>query len=160
MDLGLHGKHALVIGGGGGIGLASARMLASAGADVAVADVDLARAEAAAKELADQGVRAVAFSGDVTDRAQAEAIVNGAADALGSLDVLVNMVGMAAWTTLLDIDDDTWQLDLTRNLTQHLHVGRAAAKRMIAQGSGGRIAVVASVSGIYGAPNHGAYGAA
>ena len=159
-QLGLQGKGALVIGGGGGIGLATARLLAQAGADVAVADIDLARAEAAAKELLGLGVRSMPFSGDVTDRAQAERIVNDAADALGSLDVLVNMVGLAAWATLLDVDDDTWQLDLTRNLTQHLYVGRAAAKRMIAQGTGGRISVVASVSGLYGAPNHGAYGAA
>src|SRR5688500_9482486 len=99
--LGLQGKRALVVGGGGGIGLASAVLLANAGADVAVADVDLARAQAAAKELSALGVRSFALSGDVTDRGQAESIVNDAADALGSLDVLVNMVGMAAWTTLL-----------------------------------------------------------
>jgi len=158
--LGLQGKGALVVGGGGGIGLASALLLARAGADVAVADVDHARAEAAAKEIESLGVRSASLSGDITDKAQAEAIVTGAADTLGTLDVLINMVGMAAWTTLLDVDDDTWQLDLSRNLTQHLYVGRAAARRMIDQGTGGRIAVVASVSGLYGAPNHGPYGAA
>jgi NAD(P)-dependent dehydrogenase (short-subunit alcohol dehydrogenase family) len=161
MDLlGLQGKGALVIGGGGGIGLASARLLARAGADVAVADVDLDRAEAAAKELSALGVRALALSGDVTDRSQAEAIVNGAADALGTLEVLINMIGFAAWASLFEIDDETWQLDLTRNLTHHLYVSRAAARRMIDQGTGGRISVVASVSGFYGAPNHAAYGAA
>jgi NAD(P)-dependent dehydrogenase (short-subunit alcohol dehydrogenase family) len=158
--LGLQGKRALVVGGGGGIGLASAVLLAKAGADVAVADVDPARAEAAAKELTPLGIRAVAVAGDVTERAQAETIVNDAADALGSLDVLVNMVGMASWTALFDLDDDTWALDIARNLTQHLYVSRAAARRMIDQDTGGRISVVASVSGIYGAPNHGAYGAA
>lgn len=158
--LGLQGKPALVVGGGGGIGLASALLLARAGADVAVADVDEARAEAAAKELRGLGVRSASLSGDVTDRAQAERIVDGAAEALGSLEVLINMVGMAAWTTLFEVDDETWHLDLRRNLTQHLYVGRAAARHMIEQGTGGRISVVASVSGLYGAPNHAPYGAA
>ena len=78
----------------------------------------------------------------------------------GQLDVVINIVGFAAWADIMDIDDATWQLDISRNLTQHLYVGRAAGRQMIEQGTGGRIALVASVSGIYGAPNHGAYGAA
>jgi len=158
--LGLQGKAALVVGGGFGIGRASALLLARAGADVAVADLDGDRAAAVAGELKELGVRSTALTGDVTDRPQAESVVRDAAEFLGRLDVLINMVGLAAWAQLLDVDDDTWQTDLTRNLTQHLYVGRAAARRMIEQGTGGAIAVVASVSGLYGAPNHGAYGAA
>ena len=157
---GLQGKPALVVGGGFGIGRASALLLARAGADVAVADLDGRRAAAVAEEITALGVRSTALTGDVTDRAQAEAVVAAAADFHGSLEVLINMVGTAAWAQLLAVDDDAWTTDLTRNLTQHLYVGRAAAKRMIDQGTGGRIAVVASVSGLYGAPNHGAYGAA
>jgi NAD(P)-dependent dehydrogenase (short-subunit alcohol dehydrogenase family) len=157
---GLQGKKSLVVGGGFGIGRASALLLARVGADVAVADLDLARAKAVAEEIVALGVRATALTGDVTRRAQAEDIVEQAAMFHGSLDVVINMVGTAAWADLMSVDDDTWALDLSRNLTQHLFVGRAAAKRMIEQGSGGRIAVVASVSGLYGAPNHGAYGAA
>ncbi|HEV8297388.1 MAG TPA: SDR family NAD(P)-dependent oxidoreductase [Acidimicrobiales bacterium] len=163
MDLdvfGLNGKRALVVGGGFGIGRASALLLARVGADVAVADLDEQRAIDVVKEIETVGRRATALTGDVTERASAEAIVAGAADFHGGLDVLINMVGTAAWAKLLEVDDATWQLDLTRNLTQHLYVGTAAARRMIDQGTGGRIAVVASVSGLYGAPNHGAYGAA
>lgn len=157
---GLQGKPALVVGGGFGIGRASALLLARAGADVAVADLDGERAAAVAGELTALGVRATALTGNVTDRTEAEDIVAGAAEFHGRLEVVINMVGTAAWAQLLAVDDDTWAGDLTRNLTQHLYVGRAAAQRMIDQGSGGRIAVVASVSGLYGAPNHGAYGAA
>ncbi|MEO5841849.1 MAG: SDR family NAD(P)-dependent oxidoreductase [Acidimicrobiales bacterium] len=157
---GLHGKKSLVVGGGFGIGRASALLLARAGADVVVADLDLARAKAVADEVAALGVRSTALTGDVTQRAQAEDLVDQAAMFHGSLEVVINMVGTAAWADLMTVDDDTWTLDLTRNLTQHLYVGRAAAKHMIDQGTGGRIAVVASVSGLYGAPNHGAYGAA
>lgn len=158
--LGLDGKRALVLGGGFGIGLESARLLARAGADVVVADLDPARADAAAAELAGLGARTSACSGDVTDRAQAEALVNEAAAFHGGLDVMINMIGFAAWGTLFDLDDDTWDLDLLRNLRHHVWTGRAAARHMIDQGSGGAIAVVASVSGVYGAPGHAAYGAA
>ena len=157
---GLRGKPALVVGGGFGIGRASALLLARAGADVAVADLDHDRAVEVAKEIEALGVRSTALTGNVTDRAQAEAIVAEAAKFHGSLEVVINMVGTAGWGQLLDINDDTWELDLARNLTQHLYVGRAAAQRMIEQGTGGRISVVASVSGLYGAPSHGAYGAA
>lgn len=152
LDLGLSGTRALVVGGGAGIGLSAAHMLGEAGAAVAVADVDQSRADAAGARFA--------YSGDVTVRAEAERIVDRAAGDLGGLDVLINIVGMAAWASLFELDEATWELDLSRNLTQHLWVSRAAAKHMIDQGTGGRIAVVASVSGLYGAPNHGAYGAA
>ena len=157
---GLQGKKSLVVGGGFGIGRASALLLARAGADVVVADLDLDRATSVSKEIAALGVRSTALTGDVTQRAQAEDLVAQTAAFHGSLEVVINMVGAAAWANLLSVDEDTWTLDLTRNLTQHLFVGRAAAKLMIDQGTGGRIAVVASVSGLYGAPNHGAYGAA
>jgi NAD(P)-dependent dehydrogenase (short-subunit alcohol dehydrogenase family) len=98
--------------------------------------------------------------GDVTDHAAADAAVGAAADFGGGIDVLVNIVGMAAWTQIFDLEDETWDLEMARNLRHHLYVARAAARRMVEQGHGGSIAVVASVSGIYGAPNHAAYGAA
>jgi 2-deoxy-D-gluconate 3-dehydrogenase len=158
--LGLRGKPALVVGGGYGIGRESALILAQAGADVAVADLDLERAEGVQAEIEALGVRSAAFSGDVTKSAECEAIVNGAAEALGGLEVLINMVGTAGWCPVVDMTDDDWELDLRRNLTQHFYVSRAAGRIMIEQGRGGRIAVVASVSGLYGAPNHASYGAA
>jgi NAD(P)-dependent dehydrogenase (short-subunit alcohol dehydrogenase family) len=158
--LGLRGKPALVVGGGYGIGRASALILARAGANVVLADLIEERAEAVRKEVEALGVRSLALTGDVTDKAQAEALVARAADFHGGLEVLINMVGMAAWTDLFDMDDEMWELDMARNLKHHLYVGRAAARQMIDRGSGGRMSFVASVSGIYGAPNHAAYGAA
>ena len=125
---GLQGKKSLVVGGGFGIGRASALLLARAGADVVVADLDLARAKSVADEVTALGVRSTALTGDVTQRAQAEDLVEQAAMFHGSLEVVINMVGTAAWADLLSVDDDTWTLDLTRNLTQHLYVGRAAAR--------------------------------
>jgi NAD(P)-dependent dehydrogenase (short-subunit alcohol dehydrogenase family) len=158
--LGLAGRPALVIGGGDGIGRESVLLLARAGADVALADMVQEKAEAVQKEAEALGVKAVALSGDVTDQAQAERIVAEAADFHGGLEVLINMVGTAAWGDLFELTDEEWDLDLSRNLRHHLYVGRAAARRMIDGGRGGRMAFVASVSGLYGAPNHAAYGVA
>jgi 2-deoxy-D-gluconate 3-dehydrogenase len=159
--LGLEGKSGLVIGGGSGIGRASALLLGDAGASVVVADMDADRAAAVRDEVADAGVKAFSVSGDVTVESEAIEVVRSATALLGGqLDVVINIVGFAAWASVMDVDEATWQLDISRNLTQHLYVGRAAGRQMIEQGTGGRIAVVASVSGIYGAPNHGAYGAA
>jgi 3-oxoacyl-[acyl-carrier protein] reductase len=158
--LGLAGKPALVIGGGFGMGRASALLLARAGANVALADLIEERAAAVAKEVEAHGVRALALTGDVTDMAQAQRIVAEAAKFHGSLEVLINMVGLATWNELLDTDETAWEQQMLINLRHHLYVGRAAARQMIQQGTGGRMAFVASVSGIYGAPFHGAYGAA
>lgn len=151
---------ALVIGGASGIGRATARMLGQAGANVAVADLDAAAAGKVAAEIRSEGGKAVALGGDVLDPQGAARVVDGAHAALGGLEAVVNIVGFAAWSPLLDYDFATWNHDLQRNLNHHLFVGQAAARRFIEGGVAGRIAMVASVSGLYGAPNHAAYGAA
>jgi NAD(P)-dependent dehydrogenase (short-subunit alcohol dehydrogenase family) len=72
----------------------------------------------------------------------------------------VNIVGGASWAPLLEMDDATWERDQRVNLKHHWLLGRAAAKQMIAAGRGGALVVVASVSGMFSAAGHGAYGAA
>jgi NAD(P)-dependent dehydrogenase (short-subunit alcohol dehydrogenase family) len=152
---GLAGKPTLVVGGGSGIGRATARLLALVGAEVAVADLDGVRA----KQVADE-IGGTAIAGDVTDPDGAQAVVDQAHAELGGLHGVVNIVGVASWADLLTVDLPTWEADLRNNLTHHLLVGRAVARHMIDDGVAGSLAFVTSVSGIYGAPNHGAYGAA
>jgi 3-oxoacyl-[acyl-carrier protein] reductase len=158
--LGLTGTPALVIGGASGIGRATALLLGEVGASVAVADLDGGRAEDVAAEIRAAGGKAVSMACDVLNPAGATAVVDGAHEALGGLEAVVNIVGVAGWVPLLDYDAESWDLDLRRNLNHHLYVGQAAARRFIADKVAGRIAMVASVSGLYGAPNHAAYGAA
>lgn len=158
--LGLASTPSLVIGGASGIGRATALMLGRVGASVAVSDLDAAGAEKVAAEIRAAGGKAVSLGGDVLEPAGAKAVVDGAHAALGGLEVVVNIVGFAGWSSLLEMDLATWNLDIRRNLDHHLFVGQAAARRFVADGVAGRIAMVASVSGLYGAPNHSAYGAA
>ncbi|HXY91480.1 MAG TPA: SDR family oxidoreductase [Acidimicrobiia bacterium] len=151
---GLEGQPALVVGGGYGIGRATATMLAQVGANVAVADIDGERADRVAKEIGGH-----AIVGDVTTGAGADAVVDGAHDVLGGLTRLANIVGFADMRGFMDTDLAQWEAQLRLNLFQHMFVCRAAGRHMVAEG-GGAIAMVASVSGIYGARNHAAYGVA
>jgi 3-oxoacyl-[acyl-carrier protein] reductase len=153
---GLEGKAALVVGGGYGIGRETSLLLAQAGARVAVADLDPVRAANVADE-----VGGVAVVGDVTDPDGARKVVDDAHARLGGLDRVANIVGLATFVEdIFAIDTEVWEHDLHINLVHHLDVSRAAARHMIDDGTGGAFALVASVSGIYGAAGHAAYGAA
>jgi 3-oxoacyl-[acyl-carrier protein] reductase len=153
---GLEGRAALVVGGGNGIGRETSLLLAEAGARVAVADIDPERAARVANE-----VNGVAIVGDVTEPDTARQMVDAAHAQLAGLDRVANIVGLATFVEdVFAIDRDTWEHDLRINLTHHLDVSRAAARHMIDDGTGGAFALVASVSGFYGAAGHAAYGAA
>lgn len=157
---GLQGKIALVVGGGAGIGEATCRHLASAGARVVVVDIDEERARHVAGEVELAGGVAAAMAADVTQPDDARALISNIVGALGGIDVVVNIVGVAGWGPLLNMDVEQWDLDLKRNLTHHLVIATEAARVMLEARSSGSIVMVASVSGLYGAPQHAAYGAA
>ena len=143
MDLHLTGKRALVTGGSRGIGKAIARRLLQEGADVVIAARDPARLEATAKELRSAtSRRVVAIAVDTADRARVDALVAGAVEALGGLDVLVNAAalpgGISTATRLADIDDADALLDLDIKVIGYLRTARAAAPHLL-KGGWGRI---------------------
>jgi 3-oxoacyl-[acyl-carrier protein] reductase len=106
---GLHGKVALVTGAGGGIGSAVATRLTEEGAAVACTDVNLEAAELVAKQLEEQGGRAIAIEHDVTDRASWESAVDRVQSELGPLDVVVNNAGFTRDRTVVKMTDEEWQ---------------------------------------------------
>lgn len=158
--LDLAGKHALVVGGGQGIGRATALALARAGAGVAVIDAEAERGETVAAEVRELGRPACAFTADVTVADEAARGVAAARSGLGGLDIVVNIVGSASWAPLLEMDEQTWERDLAVNLKHHWYVARSAARAWIDADEPGVLCVVGSVSGVFSAANHGAYGAA
>src|SRR5579859_6661881 len=101
--LDLHGRGYLVVGAGRGMGRQTAHAISAHGGRVLCADIDPARAEAVAKE-----VGGVAHVGDVRQPADVEAMVQRAAGELGSLDGVVDIVGMARYAALVDTADEDW----------------------------------------------------
>jgi 3-oxoacyl-[acyl-carrier protein] reductase len=93
MDLGLSGKTALVLGGGGGLGRAIARTFAREGAAVAIGDIDKVNLDAAVADIEAAGSKALALVWDLADLAAIDAHVRSIEAALGSVDVLVNITG-------------------------------------------------------------------
>lgn len=161
----LEGKNALVMGGGGGgIGRAITRALAAAGSAVGVADVDQQRADEAAAEVAAAGGKAVNLTGDVRSRDDIDGLVRRAARELGGLDILVTVVGgqmaFVPPAPLHETTDEDWDLMFDLNLRYVAHALRATLRVFLAQGTGGTIVSVGSITGIAGSPMQAAYGAA
>ena len=157
---GLEGKRILVIGGGQGMGEATARLLAGLGCDLALLDLDIERAEKVAAAVREMGANALALSADVTDEAATAIAIDRAERELGPLDGMVTVVGMAGWSTIIDMTAEIWDRDHDRNLRYFFFAAREMAKRLLARGAPGSIVAVGSVDGIVSAPNHAAYGAA
>ncbi|MFA7554504.1 MAG: SDR family NAD(P)-dependent oxidoreductase [Spongiibacteraceae bacterium] len=156
----LIGKVAIVTGGGGGIGSATALRLAEEGAKVVVADINLASAEKAAAALSGNGL-AVQF--DAADIASIEAMIEKTVAHFGRLDILHNNTAVTDPaiqchdTTAVDIPMEVWQQTLDVNLTGYLACCRYAIPHMIKTG-GGSIINTASGSGLKGDLNRIAYG--
>jgi NAD(P)-dependent dehydrogenase (short-subunit alcohol dehydrogenase family) len=150
----LDGRRFVVVGAGQGIGRQAVHALASVGARLACVDVEADRAGEVAAE-----VGGYAVVGDATRRADAERVFDEAAGALDGLDGVVDIVGMARYATLLDVDDEEWDWHFDIVL-RHAYLAVQLGGRRLAAGAGGVMAFVASVSGLTSAPRHAAYGAA
>ncbi len=157
---GLEGKRLLVIGGGQGMGEASARLLASLGAHIAVMDVATERAERVAAQLGESGIEAMAVRADVTDDRELVVAIGTIERQFGALDGMVSVVGMAAWSPLVDMALDTWDKDHHRNLRYFFVAAREVARSLLAREAAGSLVAIASVDGVRSAPFHAAYGAA
>ncbi|MGY1844579.1 SDR family NAD(P)-dependent oxidoreductase [Modestobacter sp. SYSU DS0875] len=146
----LSGKVAIVTGSGRGLGLAYATELARAGAAVVVNDVDADVAAAAVRTITDAGGKAVAVAAAVGSTEAAQALVDGAVEAFGRVDVLVNNAGILRDTTLWKMTDEQFDAVISTHLRGTFTCTRAAAIRMREQGEGGRIICVGSPTGQVG----------
>jgi 3-oxoacyl-[acyl-carrier protein] reductase len=150
MNIDLSGRVALVTGSTRGIGRAIAETLAGCGAAVAVVGRDRDRAVAAAEEIGrDLGTTARGFACDVSDPAQAAAVVEAVEKELGSCDILVNNAGLTRDNLLIRLKDDDWNAVIGANLGGAFATIRAASRGMMKR-RWGRIVNIASVVGITG----------
>ena len=141
LTLDLAGKTAVVTGSTQGIGLAIARRLAEAGADVVVNGRDPERVARTVESLAGLAVRGVAA--DVTSAEGAQSLV----DAAGTVDVLVNNLGIFGSTPALEIDDDEWRRFFDVNVLSAARLTRLVLPGMTDRGWG-RVLNIASDSAI------------
>lgn len=149
----MDGKTALVTGAAAGIGRASALALAREGAAVCVSDINLDGAEETARLISDGGGQAIARRCDVTNRADAQAMVAATVTAFGRLDAAVNNAGISGrfHQRLHEADDETFERVIDVNLRGVWHCMKAELPPMLAQASGA-IVNIASVAGLIGAP--------
>ena len=150
---------ALVTGAGRSIGRSIALRLARDGHAVAVNDVNKAGAESVAAEIDAAGGRAVALPADVTDRDAVFAMVDRAAEELGSLDVMVANAGIAQVKTLLEVTPEDLETIFRVNVFGVVYCMQAAAERFVAQGTKGKIISAASIAGHAGFAYLGHYSA-
>jgi len=155
----VRGTRALVTGAAGGLGFAMAEVLADCGALVTLADVDADRLEVSTGTLAERGGAVRSAVVDVSDEDSVRALVEGAVDAEGGLDVVFANAGIAlvpgfaveGGQTLETVERDVWHGVLRVNLDGVLFTMKHAAAVMRRQGSG-RIVVTSSNAGLRAEP--------
>ncbi len=143
-------KVAIVTGGGGEIGRATALRLAREGAAVAVVDLDRNLAEAVSNEITSGGGQASAYRTDVGHRDQIEAMAAAVVERYGRIDVLCNIAGIGPPAPFLETTDENWQATLDVNLKGVFLCSQVVARWMVKQGVKGAIVNMASTNGLVG----------
>ncbi|WP_172327626.1 bifunctional rhamnulose-1-phosphate aldolase/short-chain dehydrogenase [Mangrovicoccus sp. HB161399] len=155
----LAGKVALVTGGAGGIGAATAERYLSEGACVVLADINADALETTLEALAGKYSRDVVRTVvmNVTDEAAVDAAYADATVEYGGIDILVSNAGIASSAPVEETSLELWNKNMSILSTGYFLVSRAAFKLMRTQGMGGSIVFVASKNGLAASPNASAY---
>ena len=158
----LDGKVVVITAAAGtGIGGAAARRCLTEGAQVMISDQHRKRLAQARDELqAAHGDRVASLPCDVTDEAQVQQLIQGAAGHFGRIDVLINNAGLGGTASVLDLTDEQWLRVLDVTLTGTFRCTRAALRQLVAQGHGGAVVNNASVLGWRAQPGQAHYAAA
>ncbi len=151
-------KIAVITGAASGIGAATARLFAQAGAKVVVADIRLEPAEAVAADIRSAGQEAVALSVDVSDSNQVKALIEQVIITYGALHILYCNAGVLIPDTVEDPTEDAWHKSLAVNMTGSYLCCRYGVPE-IRKAGGGVILITASVSGLRGEKGSAAYNA-
>ncbi len=156
-------KVAVVTGGAGGIGSATARALAREGASVAVLDIDRSGAERVAAEIIQAGGQALAVAADLSLEAGVVEAISAAVDRFGRLDILHNNAALTESdflkrdTPVTELDLGVWERTLAVNLTSQMLMCKHAIPEMVRHG-GGSIVNMSSGASLKGDRTRTAYG--
>jgi NAD(P)-dependent dehydrogenase (short-subunit alcohol dehydrogenase family) len=151
----VEGKVAIVTGAGStpgpgvGTGKASAVVLAREGASVLLVDLHAERAQETMEMISAEGGRAEVFAADVTKAVECEAMVTAAVEAFGTLDILVNNIGLASLGTVVDTTEEAWDRALDINLRTAFLASKYSVPIMAEKG-GGAIVNISSISALRG----------
>jgi meso-butanediol dehydrogenase / (S,S)-butanediol dehydrogenase / diacetyl reductase len=138
---------AVVTGSGSGIGKAIADRLAADGFSVAVTDINFEAAQQAAAEIVGSGGNAYPLSIDVTDKESIDQALEAAIAHYGPLRAWVSNAGVSTMNRFVDLSEEEWNFNLNVNAKGPFLCGQAAARKLIEQGSGGKIVNIASLAG-------------
>jgi 2-hydroxycyclohexanecarboxyl-CoA dehydrogenase len=155
---GLQSKTVMVTGGGGGIGGATCRRFATAGAKVAVLDRNLDAAKVTADAITAAGGTALAVACDITRREDVDKAVADVIAALGAIDVLVNNAGWDIFKPFTKTQPADWERLIAINLTGALHMHHAVLPGMVAR-KAGRIINISSDAARVGSSGEAVYAA-
>jgi NAD(P)-dependent dehydrogenase (short-subunit alcohol dehydrogenase family) len=148
----LRGHVAVVTGGNGGIGLAMAKGLAKAGANVALWGRNADKNAAALDALCGLGCDADAFVCDVADEAQIVATMRATLERFGRVDSCFANAGVGRARSFLDMTVEDWDVVMRVNMVGAFLTFREALKHMVERGGGGKLVGIASVGSIHGIP--------
>jgi NAD(P)-dependent dehydrogenase (short-subunit alcohol dehydrogenase family) len=154
-------KRVLITGAASGIGRATAVASARKGARLFLTDIDEAGLAGVAAEIGDAG-GAVQYARalDVSDHAAVAAMADEVHSAHGSVDIVMNVAGIAVWGTIDRLSHEQWRRVVDVNLMGPIHVLECFVPPMIAAGRGGHVVNVSSAAGLFGFPWHAPYSAA
>jgi len=151
----LAGQIAVITGGAGAIGSATARVFANAGAAVALLDIDERRAQASAAEI---GGGAIAVACDVTDGKAVRRAFATVVESFGGVDILVSNAGAAWQGRIGEVDETLLRQSFEINFFAHQRLAQQAVRIMLAQGTGGALLFNVSKQAVNPGANFGPYG--
>lgn len=155
----LTGKRALVTGATHGLGMAMAKGLASAGAEIIINDIDKAKLDAAIKDYTESGVKAHGFIFDVTDENAVKAGIEKIEKEVGPIDILINNAGIIKRTLAIDMEVSDYEQVIKIDLIGPFIMSKYVAKGMIQRG-GGKIINICSMMSELGRDYVSAYASA
>ncbi|HZO99262.1 MAG TPA: SDR family oxidoreductase [Terriglobia bacterium] len=156
MTFDLHGKVAIVTGGGSGLGRDIGLSMAKAGASVVVADLNPAAGQKTVDEILESSGEAILFELDVADSAGVNEMVRRVVERFGAVHILVNSAGITKRLPPLDFPEEDFDRIIAVNLKGTFLCCQAVARQMAKQG-GGKIVNLTSIGGMVGLPNTVAY---